>query len=162
MNPKPSQIFQRARLLTSISGRGYRLTERVTFHHQHVWHARSENGTQVIIKHPLRDTDDEQRTAIRQLRTEMAILSGPLQNTKGIRQLVDRIVLSNGRDGEILAGVFEHLEFDLHSYRRPLSRDQIKSITRQLLMALSNLHKHNIVHTGESLLHILSTQISDS
>jgi hypothetical protein len=158
MNAKPSQIFQHARLLTSISGRRYKLTERATLHHQHVWHARAENGAQVIIKHPLRDADDEQRTAIRQLRTEIAILSGPLRNTKGIRQLVDRIVLSNGRDGEILAGVFEHLEFDLHSYQRSLSRDQIKSITRQLLMALSNLHKHNIVHTGESLLCILSTQ----
>lgn len=92
----------------------------------------------------------------------MAIFSGPLRNSKGIRKLVDRIVLSNGRDGEILAGVFEHLEFDLHSYQRPLSRDQIKSITRQLLMALSNLHKHNIVHTGGSLLRLLSVQILNS
>jgi serine/threonine protein kinase len=155
MNAQPSQLFQRARVLTAISGHRYHLTECATTYHKHVWHVRSEKGSRIIIKSPLRNTIDGQRTAIRQLNTEMTVLSGPLRDTKEIRQLVDQIILANDRDGQILAGVFEHLDFDLHNYhltqKHPLSRHQIKSITRQLLRALSKLHKHNIVHTGECL-----------
>lgn len=155
MNAQPGHLFRPARVLTSISGHPYQLTECATTYHQHVWHARSERGSRVIIKSPLRTTIDEQRKAIRQLNTEMTILRSSLQNTKEIRQLVDQIVLANDQDGEVQAGVFEHLEFDLHSYhveqKRQLSRDQIKSIARQLLKALSNIHKQNIVHTGKNL-----------
>jgi serine/threonine protein kinase len=84
---------------------------------------------------------------MRQLDTEITTLSGPLQNVEGIRQLVDQIDLAKGR-----AGVFEHLDFDLHKYhvsqKHQLSRSQIKSIARQILRALSNTHRQKIVHTG--------------
>lgn len=113
----------------------------------------ASDGGQVIIKFPLRAQDHEQRKAMRQLDTEMMILSGPLKNTEGIRQLVDQIVLTEGLDRHPRAGVFEHLDFDLYKYyltqKHRLSRLQIKSIARQILTALSNTHKQNIVHTGE-------------
>jgi serine/threonine protein kinase len=86
------------------------------------------------------------------LDTEMMVLNGPLKNVEGIRQLVNQIDLAEGFDGQPRAGVFEHLEFDLHEHhlaqKRQLSRYQIKSIAQQILKALSNTHKHNIVHTG--------------
>ena len=89
---------------------------------------------------------------MRQLDTEMVILKGPLKNTEGIRQLVDQLVLTVGDDEETRSGVFEHLTFDLHDYhltqKRQFSRPQIKSIARQVLKALSNSHKQDIVHTG--------------
>ncbi|RFU27514.1 hypothetical protein B7463_g8835, partial [Scytalidium lignicola] len=81
----------------------------------------------------------------------MAILNGPLKNAKGIRQLVDQIILERGPDEEIQAGVFEYFDTDLHKYhvteRSHLSRLEIKSIARQLLEALSITHKNHIVHT---------------
>lgn len=109
-------------------------------------------GGQVVIKSPLRAHDHEQRKAMRQLDNEMIILSGPLKNTEGIRQLVDQIVLTEGLDRHSRAGVFEHVDLNLHKYhltqKHRLSRLQIKSIARQILKALSNTHKQNIVHTG--------------
>jgi serine/threonine protein kinase len=110
------------------------------------------DGGQVIIKSPLRAHDHEQRRAMRQLEMEMMILSGPLKNTEGIRQLVDQLVLPEGLDRNLRAGVFEHLDMDLYKYhftqKHRLSRLQIKSIARQVLKALSSTHKQNIVHTG--------------
>lgn len=80
------------------------------------------------------------------------VLKGPLKNTEGIRQLVDEIVLPGDVDGQTRAGVFEHLDFDLHrshlTQKHQFSRPQIKSIARQILKALSITHKQNIVHTG--------------
>ena len=112
----------------------------------------ASDGGQVIIKSPLRAPDHEQRKAVRQLDTEITILSGPLKNTEGIRQLVDQVVLTEGLDRHSQVGVFEHLEFDFHKYyiaqKNGLSRLQIKSMARQILTALSNTHKQNIVHTG--------------
>lgn len=112
----------------------------------------ASDGGQFIIKSPLRAKDSEQRKAIRQLDTEMTILKGPLKNTEGIRQLVDQIVLTEGVDEQLRAGVFEHLDFDLHKYyltqKHQFSRLQIKSIARQILKALSNAHRQNIFHTG--------------
>jgi serine/threonine protein kinase len=112
----------------------------------------ASDGGQFIIKSPLRAKDSEQRKAMRQLDTEMMILKGPVKNTDGIRQLVDQIVLTVGVDEQTRAGVFEHLDFDLHRYhltqKHQFSRLQIKSIARQILKALSNTHKQDIVHTG--------------
>src|SRR3954469_9202266 len=109
----------------------------------------ASDGGKFIIKSPLRAKDSEQRKAMRQLDTEMMILKGPLKNTKGIRQLVDQIVLTVGVDEQTRAGVFEHLDFDLHRYyltqKHQFSRLQIKSIARQILKALSNTHKQDIV-----------------
>ena len=82
----------------------------------------------------------------------MTVLQGSLKGTEGIRQLVDQIILIDGPADQIRAGVFEHLDFDLHRFhltlKREFSRLQIKLIARQLLNALSNIHKNNIVHTG--------------
>ena len=112
------------------------------------------DGNQVIIKSPLRSNDDEQNKAIRQLDTEMMILDGPLKNAGGIRQLIDQIPLQTSRSKETRAGVFESLDTDLHKFhltqKSKLSRPEIKSIARQLLTALSVVHQHGIVHTGQS------------
>ncbi|KAH6718576.1 kinase-like domain-containing protein [Leptodontidium sp. MPI-SDFR-AT-0119] len=145
--------FQQAQVLTAISKHRYLLTERASAYHQHqhVWLARSQmDGGQFIIKSPLRAEDSEQRKAMRQLDTEMTILKGPLKDTEGIRQLVDQIVLGEVNE-QTRAGVFEYLDFDLHKYyltqKHQFSRLQIKSIARQILKALSNTHKQDIVHT---------------
>jgi serine/threonine protein kinase len=117
----------------------------------------ASDGGRFIIKFPLRANDTEQIKAVSQLDTEMMILKGPLKNCEGIRQLVDEIILTEGVDGRIQAGVFEHLDFDLHKYhliqKQHFSRLQIRSIARQILQALSKLHKQNIVHTGWKVLH---------
>lgn len=82
----------------------------------------------------------------------MAILSRDLKNAEGVRQLIDRIVLSDAPNEDSVAGVFEYLDVDLHRHhltqKRPLSRAQIKAIARQVLTGLSNTHGQNIVHTG--------------
>ncbi|KAH7308339.1 kinase-like domain-containing protein [Rhexocercosporidium sp. MPI-PUGE-AT-0058] len=148
--------FQQAQVLTAVSKHRYLLTEHASTHHHHVWLARSESdGEQFIIKSPLRADDSEQRKAMRQLDTEMSILSGPLKNTEGIRQLVDQIVLTEAVDEKVRAGVFERLDFGLHRYhltqKHRFSRPQTKAIARQILKALSNTHKKDIVHTGEKV-----------
>lgn len=136
-----SLVAQRGRELTAILSIINKLTDECI-----------SDGRQVIIKSPLRAHDHGQRKAMRQLDTEMIILSGPLKNAEGIRQLIDQIILTEGFDRHLRAGVFEHLDFDLHKYyltqKHQLSRLQIKSIARQILKALSNTHKQNIVHTG--------------
>ncbi|TVY81129.1 Dual specificity tyrosine-phosphorylation-regulated kinase, partial [Lachnellula suecica] len=159
--------FQQAQVLTAVSKHRYLLTGHASTHHQHVWLARSESdGCQFIIKSPLRAKDSEQRKAMRQLDTEMTILNGPLKNTEDIRQLVDQIVLTEGVDEQTRAGVFEHLDFDLHTYhlthKRQFSRLQIKSIARQILKALSNMHKQNIVHTDLKPENIVFSQFASS
>ncbi|KAI9047123.1 hypothetical protein LZ554_008577 [Drepanopeziza brunnea f. sp. 'monogermtubi'] len=159
--------FQQAQVLTAISKHRYVLTEHASKYHQHVWLARSESdGGQFIIKSPLRANDSDQRKAMRQLDTEMMILKGPLKNTEGIRQLVDQIVLTVGVDKQTRAGVFEHLDFDLHRYhldqKRQFSRLQIKSIARQTLRALSKLHKQDIVHTDIKPENIVFSQSASS
>lgn len=132
--------------------RGRDLTAKLAVFDNILTDAYASDGGQVIIKSPLRAQDHKQRKAMRQLDTEMMLLSGPLKNIEGIRQIVDQIVLTEGFDTHSRAGVFEHLDFDLHKYyltqKLQLSRLQIKSIARQVLTALSNTHKQNIVHTG--------------
>ncbi|KAK0111476.1 hypothetical protein ONS95_001831 [Cadophora gregata] len=152
MSALSARHFQQAQVLTAVSKRRYRLTEHASTHHQHVWLARSESDAgQYIIKSPLRCKDSEQSIAMRQLDTEMMILNGPLKDTEGIRQLVDQIDLAMGVDKQTRAGVFEHLDFDLHKYhltqKHSFSRLQIKTIARQILKALSHSHKQDIVHT---------------
>lgn len=172
MNAMSLRNFQKAQVLTAVSRRRYCLTELASSFHQHVWIARSErseylcrtsaslctiliktsDGTQVIIKTPLRGQDDEQRKAIRQLDAEMMILNNPLKNAGGIRQLIDQIIIKTGLGEETRAGVFEYLDVDLHklhlTQKCQLSRLEIKSIARQVLKALCVTHRHNIVHTG--------------
>ncbi|CZS99205.1 uncharacterized protein RCO7_00499 [Rhynchosporium graminicola] len=127
---------------------------------------RASDKGQFIIKSPLRAKDSEQTKALRQLYTEVKILKGPLRNAEGIRQLVDQIDLTVGLDGQIRAGVFEHLDFDLHRYHltqeRQFSRLQIKSIARQILKALSNSHKQDIVHTDLKPENIVFSQFASS
>ena len=160
-------------MLTAVSKQKYRLIKCASSHHKHVWLGQRErwdtitsdlarrienvvnrcsDGESVILKFPLRAHHDEQIKAIRQLETEMTVLTGPLKNAEGIRQLVDHIILPGMHNDQIPAAVFEHLDVDLHQLhlvqRVHLSHLQIKSIARQFLKALSNTHKHNIIHTG--------------
>jgi len=85
----------------------------------------------------------------------MMILNGPLKETAGIRQRLDQIILADEPDEQTLAGVFEYLDFDLDGYRLTqkgqLTLREIKSIARQFLKALTNIHHANIVHTGQIL-----------
>ena len=76
----------------------------------------ASNVGQFIIKSPLRANGNERMKAMRQLDTEIIILKGPLRNTESIQQLVDQIDLTKGVVEKTQAGVFEHLNFDLHSY----------------------------------------------
>ncbi|TVY38720.1 putative serine/threonine-protein kinase [Lachnellula subtilissima] len=126
----------------------------------------ASDGGQVIIKSPFRAQKHEQRKAVRQLDSEITILSGPLKNTEGIRQLVDQVVLTEGLDRHSRLGVFEHLDFDLHKYyltqKNRLSRLEIKSIARQILTALSNTHKQNIVHTDLKPENIVFSWVANS
>lgn len=89
---------------------------------------------------------------MRQLHTEVTILKGTLRGTVGIRQLLDQIDLTDPPLKQMQAGVFERLDTDLHevhlAQKMPLSRVQIKSLSRQILQALSEIHSRNIVHTG--------------
>lgn len=165
--------LQQAQVLAAVSKQKYRLLKCASTHHKHVWLGQRErwdiitsylsrpvedvanrcsDGESVVLKFPLRAHLDEQRKAIRQLETEMALLTGPLKNAEGIRQLVDRIILPDTHHDQIPVAVLEHLDVDLHQLhlvqRVHLSLFQIKSIARQFLKALSNIHKHNIVHTG--------------
>jgi len=83
----------------------------------------------------------------------MMILSGPLKNTKGIRQLVDQIVLTEESDGQRTSGCLRKSRLR-SSHVSPnaetsiLLRLHTNSIARQILKALSNTHKQDIVHTG--------------
>ncbi|KAH6718023.1 kinase-like domain-containing protein [Leptodontidium sp. 2 PMI_412] len=155
--------LQQAQVLTALSKRRYLLTEQASTHHQHVWLASSESdGGQFNLKSSLRAKDSEQSEAIRQLNTEMTILKGPLRNAQGIRQLVDQIALMAGGEEQTRAGVFKHLDCDFHRYhlaqKHKFSRRQAKSIARQILTALSNTHKQDIVHTDIKLENIVSSQ----
>ncbi|EPE30480.1 Protein kinase-like (PK-like) [Glarea lozoyensis ATCC 20868] len=126
MGPLTARNLRSAQVLTTISRQRYRLIEPASDHHAFVWLGRSENnGSQVIIKFPLRTQEKEQTQARYQLNNEMGILSGPLKGTVGIRQLVDRISLSEDPDANSHAGVFEYLESDFHKHyleeKRPLT-----------------------------------------
>lgn len=106
----------------------------------------------MIIKSPLRSSENKQTKAIQQLETEVKILDGPLKNAIGVRQLVDKIIIESGSRENIQVGAFEYFETDLHKFhitqRRHLSRSEIKSLSRQILQALYATHKSGIVHTG--------------
>lgn len=91
---------------------------------------------------------------MRQLNNEMTLLCGPLKGVEGVRQIVDTVSLQNESTADdARAGVFEYLENDLHRFhlteKRSFSLNQIKTCARQLLAALSHVHKKDIVHTGQ-------------
>ena len=108
----------------------------------------------VVIKSPVRDVLKDQENARRQLENEFRLLSGPLRGQTAIRQLVDRIILSE--TPEVLqAGVYEYGEMTLHEFhfieKRRLSPTQIRTMARQLLLGLASMHQLGIVHKGESV-----------
>ncbi|KAL3425265.1 serine/threonine protein kinase [Phlyctema vagabunda] len=183
MNTLPLRQLEKAQVLTALSTRKYRLTELASSANQHVWSAHSErsesphgtssssctilteisDGTQVIIKSPLRKQHAQQSRAIRRLDTEMMILNHPLKDTEGIQQLIDQIIITPSCGTQVRAGVFEYLDHDFHTFQKcRLSQLEIKSIARQVFKALSTTHGQNIVHTDLKLENLVFTRLMNS
>jgi len=105
-----------------------------------------------VIKSPLRVGPGEQWYACQTLNQEIGLLGGRFKGASGILQLLDRITLVESPERIDLA-VLEYGVLSLHdlqfSVKRPLSRNQVKAITRQLLKALQFIHAQDIVHTGK-------------
>jgi serine/threonine protein kinase len=156
-------------VLTSVTRRQYRLIEQAA-QAPHIWFAQSlrqayleqsaactadilsSDQSKVVIKSPLRVEPAEQWYACQTLNQEIDLLSSRFQGAPGILQLLDRITLVDGPE-RIDAAVLEHGIMSLHdlqfSVKRPLSRNQVKALTRQLLKALQFIHAEGIVHTGK-------------
>ena len=112
----------------------------------------TSNNHKVVIKSPLRDDPQLEDYIRHELKQEINLLYGPFKGQAGIRQLVDQIRLV-GSPEPIAAAVLGYGEMSLHDLqyieKRPLSSNQVKSITRQLLQTLASMHERGIVHTGE-------------
>jgi len=156
-------------VLTSVTRRHYRLIEQAA-KAPHIWFAQSlrqeylewpaactakflsSDQSKVVIKSPLRDEPGEQWYACQTLDQEIDILSSRLKGAPGILQLLDRITLVDDPQ-RIDAAVLECGIMSLHDLqffvKRPLSRKQVKVMTRQLLEALQFVHAEGIVHTGK-------------
>ena len=105
-----------------------------------------------MIKTPVREIFKDQENARRQLENEIRLLDGPLKGQTAIRQLLDRVVLSEAPQ-LLQAGVYEYGVMTLHEFhfvqKRRLSPMQIRTMARQLLLGLASMHQLGIVHTGE-------------
>ena len=115
----------------------------------------SSDEQKFVIKTPARDVLKDQENARRQLENEIRLLSGPLRGQTAIRQLLDRVILTE--TPKILqAGVYEYGDMTLHEFhfvqKRRLSPMQIRTMARQLLLGLASMHQLGIVHTGECVL----------
>ncbi|MCJ1245365.1 hypothetical protein MMC30_002569 [Trapelia coarctata] len=164
-----SLTLRAAQVLTGATRRQYRLIEQAA-KAPHIWIAQSlrqaylthpvvynadftsSDLSKVVIKSPLRAEPGEQWYACQTLNQEIDLLAGRFKGASGILQLLDRITLLESPE-RIDAAVLEYGVLSLHdlqfSVKRPLSRNQVKAITRQLLTALQFIHAQGIVHTGK-------------
>lgn len=112
----------------------------------------SSDRTKVVIKSRLRAEPEEQWYACQTVNQEIDLLASRFNGASGIRQLIDRITLVKSPE-RIDAAVLEYGIMSLHELqflaKRPLSRRQVKVITRQLLTAIQYIHAQGIVHTGQ-------------